>query len=74
MTGQIYLFFRKDAAGKGFFYPVTLRDDSDALANVKCNPGTVKVETGWGRVVWQETPPDADVSTAHEQFCDGRDD
>jgi hypothetical protein len=43
----VYIFFRE-----GFFYPVELRDDSDALACVPLNPGTIKVETALGRVVY----------------------
>jgi len=38
MSEQIYTFHRKDG-----FYPLVLKDDADALANAKCNPGTLKV-------------------------------
>ncbi len=42
---MIYLFHRKD-----MFYPLELKDDADAVANAKCNPGTTKVE----RVVYDD--------------------
>lgn len=48
---QTYLFFRKHE-GFDYFYPVQLRNDDDVLPNVECNPGTVKVTTEDGRVVW----------------------
>lgn len=44
---RTYIFFRKEG-----WYPVRLKDDADALANAKLNPGTLKVETVKGRVVW----------------------
>jgi hypothetical protein len=46
-----YLFHRKDKDGE-FFYPVDCWNDTDALAHVECNPGTIKVTTPDGRVVW----------------------
>ena len=46
-----YLFHRF-VDGKPFFYPVELKDDTQVLENVECNPGTVKVTTPDGRVVW----------------------
>lgn len=46
-----YLFFRMHE-GREFFYPVQLRNDADVLPNVELNPGTVKVTTEDGRVVW----------------------
>jgi len=45
-------FFHRLHEGKPFFYPVQLKDDSEVLPNVECNPGTIKVTTPDGRVVW----------------------
>jgi hypothetical protein len=42
-----YIFVREDV-----FYMIDLRDDADACANAECNPGTVRVESHDGRVVW----------------------
>ena len=42
-----YLFFRE-----GGFYTVSLKDDMEAVANAQHNPGTLKVETTGGRLVW----------------------
>lgn len=36
--GNIYTFHRKDG-----FYPLQLNSDDEAIANAKCNPGTLKV-------------------------------
>jgi hypothetical protein len=36
--GIPYTFIREDG-----FYPLVLKDDADAIANAKCNPGTLKV-------------------------------
>lgn len=48
---MIYLFHRKDKDGE-FFYSVYLEDDTEVLPNVEANPGTIKVTTPDGRVVW----------------------
>ena len=48
---MIYLFHRLHE-GKPFFYPVDLPREADVIPNVECNPGTVKVTTPDGRVVW----------------------
>ena len=57
---MLYLFFRAEG-----FYPIELRDDADARANAECNPGTLKVETAIGEVVWrgprQKAPPNRGV-------------
>jgi len=45
----IYLFFRKDG-----FYQMPMRDDQDAKFNAELNPGTYRVETLDGRVVWAD--------------------
>lgn len=45
-----YLFFREDT-----FYPLGLKDDTEAIENALCNPGTTKVAEpikGGLRVVW----------------------
>ena len=52
---MIYIFHRSGNDG-AFFYPVDLKDDADALENVKCNPGTTKVTTPEGRTVWEGDP------------------
>lgn len=44
--------FHREHEGKPFFYPVELQDESHVLANVESNPGTTKVTTPDGRVVW----------------------
>lgn len=46
----LYVFFRE-----GMFYPIELADDDDARVNAECNPGTLRVEDAFGRVVWPET-------------------
>lgn len=48
----LYVFFRE-----GMFYPIELRDDADACANAECNPGTLRVESHDGRIVWKEGAP-----------------
>ncbi len=55
----IYVFIRE-----GHFYPLQLGSDEEARANAECNPGTVRVETTGGRVVWE--PNDASPPTAGE--------
>jgi len=42
-----YIFYREKN-----WYVIDLKDDKDAIANAKCNPGTIKVETLDKRVVW----------------------
>lgn len=45
----IYLFHRAEG-----FYPIGLEDDADAIANAKCNNGTLKVENAiTGETVWE---------------------
>jgi hypothetical protein len=46
-----YLFHRIEN-DKPYFYPVDLKDDGEVIPNVEANPGTVKVTTPDGRVVW----------------------
>ena len=48
-----YLFYRLNQAGDQFFYPVELAGDGEVLPNVESNPGTVKVTTLNGRIVWR---------------------
>lgn len=50
---NVYIFFRDK-----LWYPIELRDDKDAIANALNNPGTTKVETPSGEIVWQ---PEAKV-------------
>jgi hypothetical protein len=45
----IYIFYRE-----GFFYPIEEEDDEKVLEHVDLNPGTKKIETLEGRVVYQE--------------------
>lgn len=51
-TEQTFLFYRADV-GREFFYPVKLPSESEVLPNVEANPGTTKVTTLDGRVVWR---------------------
>lgn len=37
-SGILYTFHRE-----GGFYPIVLNSDEEAIANAKCNPGTLKV-------------------------------
>jgi len=45
---KIYIFHR----GK-LWYPLSLKDDLDAIANAKCNPGTTKVTDSKGKIIWE---------------------
>lgn len=36
------------------FYPIELKDDADARANAECNPGTTRVETPDGKIIWEK--------------------
>lgn len=53
---QVYVFFRP-----GHFYPLELVNDEDARANAECNPGTIRVEDGHGRVIWPVVEPTQDT-------------
>lgn len=45
---NLYLFFRDEG-----FYPLELKDDSDAKRNAECNPGTIRVENAITEaVIW----------------------
>lgn len=44
---QVYLFFRE-----GHFYPVEEENDEKVLKHVVLNPGTLRIETIQGRVVY----------------------
>lgn len=46
-----FLFHRLHE-GKPFFYPVDLPNEAEVLPNVEANPGTQKVTTPDGSVVW----------------------
>ena len=46
-TRVLYTFIRSDG-----FYFLDLKDDAEAAANAECNPGTLKVKTSDGRLVW----------------------
>lgn len=45
---ETYVFQRADT-----FYLLELKDDEDAIANAKCNPGTIKVTDMLDKVVWE---------------------
>lgn len=45
---QLYLFFRGE-----YFYPITLRDDEDAIQNARYNLETTKVIDQNGRIVFE---------------------
>lgn len=51
-TMEVYVFFRE-----GGFYPFECRDDEAAREQAEGNPGTMKVETATGRVVWIAPKP-----------------
>lgn len=44
---KTYLFFRE-----GFFYPIEEESDEKVLAHVPLNPGTKRIETIEGRVIY----------------------
>jgi hypothetical protein len=44
---KTYLFFRE-----GHFYPVYEKSDEEVLKHVPLNPGTLRVETFDGRVIY----------------------
>ena len=44
---MIYIFFRAEG-----WYPIQLEDDKDAIANGNSNPGTIKIEDAFGRLIW----------------------
>lgn len=44
---KTYLFFRE-----GFFYPVEEENDEKVLNHVELNPGTLRIETIDGRVIF----------------------
>jgi hypothetical protein len=50
---SVFLFFRRDAGGKLFFYPVEIPADQ-LDENIRLNPGTVKVEDNQGNLAWRE--------------------
>lgn len=43
----VYIFFRD-----GEWYPIEFKNDKEAVENAECNPGTIRVETWYGRAVW----------------------
>ncbi len=45
---KIYIFFRD-----GHFYPVSEESDEKVLRHVPLNPGTTKIETIDGRVIYE---------------------
>lgn len=47
---KTYIFFRDTG-----WYPIQEVSDEKVLAHIPLNPGTRKVETVDGRVLWQET-------------------
>jgi len=48
---KTYLFFRE-----GHFYPIEEESDEKALKHVPLNPGTLKIETVDGRVIYKRPP------------------
>lgn len=48
---QTFLFHR-EVRGEPFFYPITLADEKHVPFHVFANPGTLKVTTPDGRIVW----------------------
>jgi hypothetical protein len=49
---KTYIFFRE-----GFFYPVEEESDEKVLAHVSMNPGTLRVETIDGKVLYDASKP-----------------
>lgn len=47
---KVYIFFRE-----GGFYAIELQNDADAVANAKCNEGTLRVEDTKGNIIWIKT-------------------
>lgn len=47
---RTFIFFRE-----GMFYPVRIPEDQ-VEENVRLNPGTLRVETMTGRIVWPKPP------------------
>jgi hypothetical protein len=45
---KTYLFFRE-----GMFYPVEEESDEKVLKHVPLNPGTKRIETAEGRVIYE---------------------
>ncbi len=45
---KIYLFIREET-----FYPIELQDDEEAKRNAEINPGTLRVETWSGEIIWE---------------------
>lgn len=45
---NVYLFFRE-----GMFYPIEDESDENVLKHVPLNPGTLKIETIDGRVIYE---------------------
>lgn len=46
---NLYIFFRGD-----HFYPLELKNDTDAIANAECNPETTRVGNAiTGEIVWE---------------------
>ncbi len=54
---MIYIFIREKQNDDGIvtetWYPLDLKDDANAIANAKCNPGTNRVENLDGKVIWR---------------------
>ena len=46
---MIYIFFREHA-----WYLLELNNDQEVIENVKSNPGTIRVETVSGKVIWEQ--------------------
>jgi len=46
---ETFLFFRETG-----FYPIDIPPQT-VIDNVKCNPGTIRVEDMRGNVVWEES-------------------
>lgn len=66
---EIYVFECSDG-----WYPLELKDDADAIANAKCNPGTLKVTTMSGRPVWpnESSSPTAASGNGGAERNDGK--
>lgn len=66
-----YIFFREQG-----WYPIECKDDADAIAHAKFNPGTQavsKIEKGHGmRCIWEASPIEQSHSPSPPPIDEGR--
>lgn len=59
---QVYIFHRGTT-----WYPIELRNDADAVANAKCNPGTTLVTNQNGKEIWKVKPESSTTADNQNQ-------